>query len=375
VWNNVQLAVVVPLVTVVLSFALATMVTVGGASHGRVRGLRGSGFYRVISFFPVHRPGDHHRPHLGADVRPVERLLNGLLTGIGLERFDSFPWLGDTTTAMPASMFVIIWGFVGFYMVLFVAAIKGIPSEFYDAARMDGAGRFRMAWSITIPLIRDTVQTAYIYLGILALDAFVYMAALNPGGGPDNSTLVMPQRLLDTAFAKGPVRAGQRDGRRDGDRDARLRAIVFTVNRFVGGDDKGRASMTTDIRDDRETTTKQGPGTPARRRQGRGERLARRAQLLEPARHHPAAVDPAVVVQDEQGDLRVAVQAAHGLELRQLRLRVDDPGHRALLPQHGDRGRLRPRHRDDPRLDVRVRARLLLVPRAQVHLLLDARRV
>ena len=79
-------------------------------------------------------------------------------------------------------MFVIIWGFVGFYMVLFIAAIKGVPAEIYDAARIDGAGRVRMTFSVTIPLIRDAVQTAYIYLGILALDAFVYTQALAPGG-------------------------------------------------------------------------------------------------------------------------------------------------------------------------------------------------
>ena len=68
---------------------------------------------------------------------------------------------------------------------------------------MDGGGRIRTAFSITIPLIRDSIQSAYIYLGILALDAFVYMQALNPGGGPENSTLVMPQPLLNTAFSKG----------------------------------------------------------------------------------------------------------------------------------------------------------------------------
>ena len=44
-------------------------------------------------------------------------------------------------TARWAVMFVIIWGFVGFYMVLFIAAIKGVPAEVYDAARIDGAGR------------------------------------------------------------------------------------------------------------------------------------------------------------------------------------------------------------------------------------------
>ena len=39
-------------------------------------------------------------------------------------------------------MFVIVWGFVGFYMVLFIAAIKGVPAEIYEAARIDGAGRY-----------------------------------------------------------------------------------------------------------------------------------------------------------------------------------------------------------------------------------------
>ena len=236
--NNILLAVVVPFVTVVLSFALATMVTVGGASHGTVRGLRYSSFYRIISFFPYTVPAIIIGLIWAQMYDPSSGLLNGVLTGIGLDRFESFPWLGDTRTAMPASMFVIIWGFVGFYMVLFVAAIKGIPSEYYDAARMDGAGRLRIAWSITIPLVRDTVQTAYIYLGILALDAFVYMAALNPGGGPDNTTLVMPQRLFTTAFTKGQFGLASAMGVVMAVATLAFAAIVFTVNRLVGSQEK-----------------------------------------------------------------------------------------------------------------------------------------
>jgi N-acetylglucosamine transport system permease protein len=236
--NNILLAVVVPLVTVVLSFALATMVTVGGASHGNVRGLRYSSFYRIISFFPYTVPAIIIGLIWAQMYDPSSGLLNGVLTGLGFDRFESFPWLGDTRTAMPASMFVIIWGFVGFYMVLFVAAIKGIPSEYYDAARMDGAGRLRIAWSITIPLVRDTVQTAYIYLGILALDAFVYMAALNPGGGPDNTTLVMPQRLFTTAFTKGQFGLASAMGVVMAVATLVFAAIVFTVNRLVGSQEK-----------------------------------------------------------------------------------------------------------------------------------------
>ena len=126
---------------------------------------------------------------------------------------------------MPASMFVMVWAFVGFYTVLFVAAIKGVPAEIYEAARLDGAGRLRTIWSVTLPLIRDNVQTAWIYLGIAALDAFVWMQALNPFGGPNNSTLVMPQELFNTAFAQGPVRVCDGDGCRPRHRHAALRGV------------------------------------------------------------------------------------------------------------------------------------------------------
>ena len=129
-------------------------------------------------------------------------------------------------------MFVIIWGFVGFYMVLFIAAIKGVPAEMFEAARIDGAGRFRIATRITMPLIRDNVQTAYIYLGILALDAFVYMQALNPGGGPDNSTLVMPQQLFTTAFTKGQFGLASAMGVVLAIVTLLFAAIVFLVNRL-----------------------------------------------------------------------------------------------------------------------------------------------
>ncbi|WP_262850099.1 carbohydrate ABC transporter permease [Mumia quercus] len=237
--NNVLLALVVPFVTVVLAFALATMITVGGSTYGATRGLKGSSFYRVVSFFPYTIPAIVIGLIWLQMFDPSNGLLNGVLTAVGLDGFDSFPWLGDERTAMPASMFVIIWGFVGFYMVLFVAAIKSVPGELYDAARIDGAGRFRTAFSVTLPLIRDNVQTAYIYLGILALDAFVYMVALNPGGGPENSTLVMPQRLLVTAFEKGQFGLASAMGVVMAVATLVFAALVFTVNRLVGGRPEG----------------------------------------------------------------------------------------------------------------------------------------
>jgi N-acetylglucosamine transport system permease protein len=233
--NNVLMAIVVPIVTLGLAMFFATLVTVGGSTRGNIRGLRNSSFYRVVSFFPYVIPAIVIGLIWSQIYDPNSGLLNGILTRVGLEQFTSFPWLGDVRTARWAVMFVIIWGLVGFYMVLFIAAIKGVPAEVFEAARIDGAGRFRTAVSITIPLIRDNVQTAFIYIGILALDAFVYMAALEPGGGPANTTLVMAQQLFTTAFAKGQFGYACAKGVVLAGITLAYAGLVFAINRLTGG--------------------------------------------------------------------------------------------------------------------------------------------
>jgi len=237
--NNIVLAIFVPLITLSIALIFASMITVGGPSTGQVRGLAGSSFYRVVSFFPYVIPAIVIGI-LWALIYSPEGLLNGILEMVGLDP-NGFAWLGDERTAMGASIFVIVWGMVGFYMVLFIAAIKGIPSEIYEAARIDGAGRYRTSISITLPLIRDNVQTAVIYIGILALDAFVYMAALNSTGGPGNTTLVMSQYLYRTAFEKSQFGLASAMGVVLAVVTLVFAAIVFLINRLTGGrDDEGR---------------------------------------------------------------------------------------------------------------------------------------
>ncbi len=236
--NNVELAIVVPFVTIVLALTIATVVTVGGPSNGNIRGIRGSGFYRVVSFFPYTVPAIVIGIIWAQVYDPSAGILNASLTKVGLSGFQDFAWLGDPRTAMPASMFVIIWSFVGFYTVLFVAAIKGVPAEIFEAARMDGAGRLRTAITITLPLVRDTVQTAYIYLGIVALDAFVYMQALNPNGGPNNTTRTMSQELYNTAFRKGQFGYATAMGVVLAVVTLLFAVLVFAINRLTGGGER-----------------------------------------------------------------------------------------------------------------------------------------
>lgn len=237
--NSILLGLIVPFVTIVLALILATMVTVGGGGTGAVRGLKRSSIYRVVSFFPYTVPGIVIGIIWAQIYDPGRGILNAVLAKVGLGGFENFPWLGDSRTAMAASMFVIVWAFVGFYMVLFIASIRGIDPDLFEAARIDGAGRFRTAISVTIPMIRDSIQTAYIYVGIASLDSFVYMAALNPNGGPQNSTLVISQDLFETAFSKSQFGYATAMGVMLAIVTLVFAALVFTVNFVTGGRDQG----------------------------------------------------------------------------------------------------------------------------------------
>lgn len=236
--HNIVLAIFLPLITIILALTLAIVITMGGHSHGNIRGIRGASFYRIVSFFPYVIPGIIIGFMWRLMFSPDMGIVNPVLTALGIPGLKNFAWLADERTALIVSMLVIVWGFVGFYMLLFIAAIKSIPAEIYEAARLDGAGRFTTAVRLTIPLIRENIQTAYIYMGIIALDAFIYMVALNPTGGPNFSTLVMSQELFDTAFG----------GNNMWGRGAAMgvvlclvtlafSGVVFLVNRLTGGKD------------------------------------------------------------------------------------------------------------------------------------------
>ena len=84
------------------------------------------------------------------------------------------------------------------------------------------------------------MQTAYIYLGILALDAFVYMQALNPNGGPNNTTLTMSQELFNTAFRKGQFGYATAMGVVLAVVTLLFAVIVYAVNRLTGGGERRR---------------------------------------------------------------------------------------------------------------------------------------
>jgi N-acetylglucosamine transport system permease protein len=202
-WHNLLLLIVVPVVTLAIALFLATMTTLAGRGGAFGRGgVRGSRFYQIVFVFPYIVPLVIAGLLFAFFYNPEAGLLNGLLRLVGFDWLTR-PWLGDTTFALPAVMAVLIWAFVGFYFVVFGAAMKSLPTDVFEAAVLDGAGQVRTFVSITFPLLTDSMKTSYIYLGIMMLDCFTLLQVMLPDGGPDGSTEVVAQYLYRAAFTDG----------------------------------------------------------------------------------------------------------------------------------------------------------------------------
>ena len=199
--NNAVMLIVVPLVTIGIGLFLASMMHLGGR-NGR-RGIAGSGAYQIVYFFPQLLSLVVIAVLWGFVYNPNTGLLNGALRGIGLGGL-ARSWLASPALALIAVMVVLIWSSVGFYVVLFSAAIDGIPKELFEAALLDGAGGWATFRKVTFPLVRETVQVAFVYLGIAALDAFAVVQVMTVGpGGPDGATEVIGLSLYRNAFTYG----------------------------------------------------------------------------------------------------------------------------------------------------------------------------
>jgi len=126
-------------------------------------------------------------------------LLNYLLTSVGLP---AVGWLTDPDLALFSLIFMTAWAEIGYNMILFLAGLQGIPDEYYDAAKVDGAEGWRLLWHVTLPLLAPTTFFVVLMSLILSTEAFTQVFILTRGG-PANATDLLSYRIWDTAFTSG----------------------------------------------------------------------------------------------------------------------------------------------------------------------------
>lgn len=157
---------------------------------------RGRNIYRTILSSPFAVP------LVGSAViwlwlyDPSYGLINYLLSLVGVQ---GPTWLESSSTALLSVIIVSVWHYVGYYALLFLVGLQDIPAELYEAARIDGAGRWSEFWNITLPLLSPTVLFASTVSVIQSFQVFDQVYVLT-NGGPANSTTTLIFYLYEQGF-------------------------------------------------------------------------------------------------------------------------------------------------------------------------------
>jgi len=125
-------------------------------------------------------------------------IINNLLNAVGLDKW-ALSWLGRSDTAIYAITFVGILFGGGITIIMFYAAIKAIPPQYYEAASIDGANFWQASWKITIPLLQDIMKYILVTTTVGSLTTFELIQCLT-GGGPNKATYTVIFYIKQTGF-------------------------------------------------------------------------------------------------------------------------------------------------------------------------------
>jgi ABC-type sugar transport system permease subunit len=113
--------------------------------------------------------------------------------------FDFVRWLNDPNLAMPALIILSIWKGAPFYMIIYLAGLRSIPLDYYEAAMIDGASSGQRLWYITLPLLKPVMLFVAVISIIVAFQVFIPAFVLTKGG-PGSATRVIPYFVVQNAF-------------------------------------------------------------------------------------------------------------------------------------------------------------------------------
>jgi raffinose/stachyose/melibiose transport system permease protein len=194
-WQSLKNNLYVVVASVLLQIPLGLLAAV--LLNGQVKASR---FFRTAFFIPMVLStvvvGLLWSTLLNSQAGPVNALL--MMMGVG---FNQTPdWLGDPQLAIFTLCGVIVWQFVGLYMIIFLAALQNIPDELLEAASIDGATPSDQLWRIQLPLVWPTVIASVVLCISGSMRSFDLIFVMTQGG-PANATEVMATYMYNKTFA------------------------------------------------------------------------------------------------------------------------------------------------------------------------------
>lgn len=186
--NTLYYTVVTTPVTLGLALALAVLMN---------KPIKGRVFFRSVLFFPYVASLVAIAVVWMALFNPEKGPVNGILMALGVTNPPR--WAASTTWAMPTIIGLTVWKGMGYYMIVYLAALQGISKELYEAASLDGANGWQKFWSVTWPGITPT--TFYILMMLLVTTFKSYDTMyITTQGGPGEATKVLAYHIYNQAF-------------------------------------------------------------------------------------------------------------------------------------------------------------------------------
>ena len=200
--NTILLIVMVSIFTFGFSLIFAAILT--------RENIKGQNFFRVIFYIPNILSIVVIAAIFNAIYDPYQGLFNSLLAQFGLE--NPILWLGNQKLVIWSIVIAMVWQAIGYYMVMYMASMSNVPVSLYESAELEGAGRIKQFFTITIPLIWTNIRTTLTFFVISTINmSFLFVKAMT-NGGPDGASNVFLSYMYQESYTNSSYGYGMAIG-------------------------------------------------------------------------------------------------------------------------------------------------------------------
>lgn len=200
--NSILLIVLVSLFTFGFALLFAAILT--------RESIKGQSFFRVIFYIPNILSIVVIAAIFNAIFDPNQGLLNSFLGLFGLK--EPILWLGNQKLVIYSIVIAMVWQAIGYYMVMYMASMSNVPVSLYESAELEGAGRVRQFFTITIPLIWTNIRTTLTFFVISTINmSFLFVKAMT-NGGPDGASNVFLSYMYQESYTNSSYGYGMAIG-------------------------------------------------------------------------------------------------------------------------------------------------------------------
>lgn len=196
-WNSVVVTFKIAFLKLIIEIPLA-VITAVIINEPRIKG---KGIFRGVYFLPTVTSAAVMSVVFSFIFSPYNGILNSMLMSLGIIN-ESIDFLGDPTSALICCTIISVWQIFGQNTLLFLSGLQGIPNDVYESAEIDGAGRIRCFFKISIPLMMPTFRVILMLAIIGSLGVFDSVYVLT-NGGPQGATTTMAVAIYKRLFGEG----------------------------------------------------------------------------------------------------------------------------------------------------------------------------